>query len=392
MKKKIMLIVPMLHQGGFERICIMTARLLEKEHEVTLVVFSLEDLAFDISGLEVIDLGLGARSGKLGKIINVFKRARAVTALQKKLKTDISYSFGMTANIANAYSRGAGKKITACHSFEEIKKKGYMKLISSHSDTVLCCSEKMAHMVKENFGFSNIVPLWNPCDIDGILEQSGNMQKEDAAFFETTDKVLVSMGREDDVKGFWHLLKVFKRVNESLPDTRLAIVGDGEFREYKELSEKLGLAERICFTGLKKNPFPLLAGSDVYLLTSISEGLPNALVEAMALGLPVVSVNCKSGPAEILHRDWREAEKKQTVFQADFGILTPELSPEKNMEVSMEDGKICLEKEQEQLAQAILRLLGQENTYQNYKEAGPVRAKDFSEAQYLEKLLALMEV
>ena len=80
MRKKIMLIVPMLHQGGFERICIMTARLLEKEHDVTVVVFSLEDLAFDISGLTVIDLGLEAKSGKLGKILNVLKRGRKLTA------------------------------------------------------------------------------------------------------------------------------------------------------------------------------------------------------------------------------------------------------------------------------------------------------------------------
>ena len=187
MRKKIMLIVPMLHQGGFERICIMTARLLEKEHDVTVVVFSLEDLAFDISGLTVIDLGLEAKSGKLGKILNVLKRGRKLTALQKKLGIEVSYSFGMTANIANALSFGAKKKITACHSFEEIKKKGYMKLISRHSDKVLCCAKKMADMVVETYGFQNIVPLWNPCDIDGIIKQSKETQKEDLSFFEIAE-------------------------------------------------------------------------------------------------------------------------------------------------------------------------------------------------------------
>ena len=65
--KKVMLITPMLHQGGFERICVMTARLLQKKCEVVIVVFSMEDIAFDISGLSVIDLKLAARAGKLGK-------------------------------------------------------------------------------------------------------------------------------------------------------------------------------------------------------------------------------------------------------------------------------------------------------------------------------------
>lgn len=392
MRKKIMLIVPMLHQGGFERICIMTARLLEKEHDVTVVVFSLEDLAFDISGLTVIDLGLEAKSGKLGKILNVLKRGRKLTALQKKLGIEVSYSFGMTANIANALSFGAKKKITACHSFEEIKKKGYMKLISRHSDKVLCCAKKMADMVVETYGFQNIVPLWNPCDIDGIIKQSKETQKEDLSFFETADTVLVSMGREDDVKGFWHLLKVFCRICEQKSDVRLAIVGDGEFEEYKELAGRLKIKDKVCFTGLKKNPFPYLVNSDLYLLTSLSEGLPNALVEAMALSVPIVSVNCLSGPAEILHEEWKTAERKTEIFEADYGILTPVLSEEKNMEFSEKDGKICLEEAEEKLAQAVAELLENQKLYQKYKDVGCKRAGDFSKEQYMSRLLKIMDV
>lgn len=391
MRKKIMLIVPMLHQGGFERICVMTARLLSDHADVTVVVFSKEDLAFDISGLSVVDLGLKAREGKIGKVLNVIKRGRALTRLQKKLKTDISYSFGMTANIANAVSFGAGKKIAACHSFEEIWKKGYMRLISRFCDTVLCCSKKMADMVEKTYGFQNITALWNPCDIEGIQAGSQKTEGEDLAFFRTSDRVLVSMGREDDVKGFWHLLKVFRRIVEEMPDTRLAIIGDGEFTEYKELAKRLDVEEKVWFTGLKKNPFPYLKESLVYLLTSLSEGLPNALVEALALSVPIVSVNCKSGPAEILHTDWQTAEKENTVFLADFGILTPELSPEKNMEISIRDGKVCLEETEEQLAKAVLLLLKHPDIYEKYKAAGPIRAQAFSGESYFKGLIKCME-
>lgn len=411
--KRIMLITPMLHQGGFERICVMTARLLSKKYDVVIAVFSMEDVAFDISGLKVIDLNIATKPGKLSKIINVLKRSMALTRLQKKLGTDISYSFGMTANIANALTWGAKKKLTACHSFEEIKSSFYMKLISRHSDKVLCCSKKMADLVESRYHFANVQALWNPCDIDGARKQSRETEGEDLSFFEGADKVLVSMGREDDVKGFWHLIKAFKRVNEQEKNTRLAIVGDGSFEEYKELARKLGIEDRVCFTGLKRNPFPYLKASDLYLLTSLSEGLPNALVEALSLSLPIVSVNCLSGPAEILHEDWKHAEQKAEIFKADYGVLAPVLGSEKNLEVEyeaadktareemqvsasdVEDGMngccVKLEPSQEALAEAILLMLCDEELYKNYQNKAAKRAEDFSAENHIRELILCME-
>lgn len=390
MKKKIMLIVPMLHQGGFERICVMTARLLAPFYDVVLVVFSLEDIAFDVTGITVIDLKLGVRKSKILKIINVLRRGYALRQLQKKIKTDISYSFGMTANIANAFSRNNLLKLAACHSFEEVKKHGYMKLIGKRCDSVFCCSKKMTDMVKKIYGFSNVFPLWNPCDIEGILNQSEKSDIEED-FFSTPDRILVSMGREDDVKGFWHLLKCFRRIWEQRKDVRLMIVGDGAFVEYKELAKALEIESKVCFTGLKNNPFPYLKRCDLYLLTSLSEGLPNALVEALALSLPIVSVNCKSGPAEILHEDWQGAEEKKQIFFADYGVLTPELSWEKKLEVEWRDNRIVLEESEEKFAEAVLQVLFDDSLYEKYAQTGLGRAKDFSKEAYIKELINHIE-
>ena len=393
-RKKIMLITPMLHQGGFERICVLTARLLAESYEVVVAVFSMEDIAFDISGLQVVDLNLKARPGRLGKLWNLLKRGMRLTSLQKETGTDISYSFGMTANMANALSFGARKKISACHSFEEIKNKWYMKLVSRRTDRVLCCSEKMADLVGETYGFSNVIPLWNPCDLEALREQSQLPADEDIRFFKGRAKVLVSMGREDDVKGFWHLIKVFRRIHEKDGDTRLAIIGEGEFEEYKKLVKDLELEEQVLFTGLKKNPFPYLKESYIYMLTSLSEGLPNALVEALALSLPIVSVNCLSGPAEILHSDFKAAEGRKGIFKADYGILTPPLSHEKDLTVHWEETglekKIRLEEEEEALAKATLELLQNQQLYERYKGRAVLRAQAFSAENYREGLLSCM--
>lgn len=387
--KRILLITPMLHQGGFERICVMTARLLQKDYEVFIAVFSMEDIAYDVSGLNVIDLNLASRKGKLGKIINVFRRCIKLSRLQKKLKIDVSYSFGTTANIANALSFGAKRKISSCRSFEEIKERLYMKLICHQTDKVLCCAEKMADLAERSYGTGNIQALWNPCDIENIAFLSSTMPEEDISFFRSKERVLVSMGREDDVKGFWHLLKIFRRVHEENGLTRLAVIGDGSFEEYKRMAEELQIQEHVLFTGLKKNPFPYLKESNCYLLTSLSEGLPNALIEAMALSLPVVSANCLSGPAEILNVDWQEAEQQKEIFYADFGILIPPLREKKDINIiwSNEDPKsILLDETEEMFAKAVIELLENQEVYKKYQGLSAKRAADFSKEAYLKEL------
>lgn len=391
--KNVMLITPMLHQGGFERICVMTARLLAADYDVTIVVFSMEDIAFDISNLKVINLDLKSRPGRLAKVINVLRRSRKLTKLQKNLNTDVSYSFGMTANIANVLTGGAKKKICACHSFEEIKNGRYMKLIGKKADLLFCCAKKMTDLAVKQYGFSNIETLWNPCDTEEVREQSRKGNKEELTFFEEEKPVFVSMGREDEVKGFWHLLKAFRRVSESLPDAKLAVIGEGSFEKYKALARDLQIEDRIWFTGLKKNPFPYLAKGKAYVLSSISEGLPNALVEALSLSLPVISVNCLSGPAEILHENWQEAEEKKEYFEADYGILTPAVSQTPDFQAKWQnEGKLIkLEKEEEILAEAMLRIATDEELCRHYEERGSCRAEDFSKEKYKKKLIADME-
>ena len=111
-------------------------------------------------------------------------------------------------------------------------------------------------------------------------------------------------------------------------------------------------------------------------------------------------MNCLSGPAEILHKDWKNAEEQKTVFQADFGVLTPVLTPGKNMQVCWEseaaDSAACtkqsiqLEESEETLAQAILQMLNDEVLAEHYRGQALQRAGDFSKERYLEALICCM--
>lgn len=88
------------------------------------------------------------------------------------------------------------------------------------------------------------------------------------------------------------------------------------------LQKRLALAQSILFTGVLKNPFALLKYADIYALTSETEGFPNALIEAMACGVPCISVNCMTGPNEILADDFTKHADRHSIYEADYGILT----------------------------------------------------------------------
>jgi glycosyltransferase involved in cell wall biosynthesis len=393
-KKKIMLLVPTLHQGGIERVCADTVRLLKDEFEIYLVLFYSGDKFYDIPGVQLIDLNLRALDGKIQKLVQVFRRAVKISQLQKKLKIDVCYSFGRTANLANVISNGKVKKIVSCHSFAEVQIANEMNLIIKRADKVICCAKAMKQEIEQHYSVNSdkIVSVWNPCDIKGIREKGQcEVPGEYQNFFNSNDKVITTMGREDDVKGYWHLLKAFKRVNEILPDTKLVIVGEGSFNEYKDMAGNMGINDRVLFTGVQKNPFPFLKASDVYVLSSLSEGLPNALVEALSLELPIVSVNCKSGPAEILTLDWEDIADEMDTVYSDYGVLTPPLIENKNTVCEMEDGKIKLEDSEEKLALALIEILENCQIYQKYKDSSLKRAIEFSSEKYKERMIDIIE-
>jgi glycosyltransferase involved in cell wall biosynthesis len=112
--------------------------------------------------------------------------------------------------------------------------------------------------------------------------------------------VIVAVGRLAAQKDFATLLRAFARVRERRP-ARLLILGEGRLRPALEaLVAELGLGAAAAMPGYAENPFSALARADLYVMSSRYEGLPGALIQALACGCRVVSTDCPSGPAEIL--------------------------------------------------------------------------------------------
>ncbi|RLB44288.1 MAG: glycosyltransferase [Deltaproteobacteria bacterium] len=114
------------------------------------------------------------------------------------------------------------------------------------------------------------------------------------------EPIILGVGELCGRKNFSCLIRAFALVNNKVP-SRLIILGEGRQRAHlQHLAGELGIADRISLPGFVSNPYAFMARASVFVLSSLCEGAPVVLMEALALGIPVVSTDCPSGPAEIL--------------------------------------------------------------------------------------------
>lgn len=396
-KKKLMLISPMLHQGGFERVCVTTARLMEPYFDVTIVIFNSANIAYDVKGLKIIDLKLGVRKGKVRKIINILKRSRKLKKIKQDLKPDIAYSFGPTANMANAFSKTKSTKTKVwlgMRNYTDVEERLKIRIFTRLADLIICCSKEIEKEINVKFHYNKTAVLYNLYDVNAIRKEAE--EKEPELPWKEPDepkkrlRYLISMGRDDDMKGFWHMLKVFALVHEKVPETRLILLGAGTFEYYKKMADDLKIADVVHFAGMQREPYKYLKKGDIYLLTSSNEGFPNALVEGMTLGLAAVSVNCKTGPAEILCGEDsvsldRIMEEKTDVIYGKYGIVLPVMGKKRNLNAEE------IEPLERRMARIVTELLQDEANLQKYQEAARMRAQMFSYENYVSSFLSLTD-
>jgi glycosyltransferase involved in cell wall biosynthesis len=145
--------------------------------------------------------------------------------------------------------------------------------------------------------------LLSPIDIERIDQES--QKAWTGISLRPNRKQIVSVGRLSDEKGHRYLLQAFAKYSQlatldRVPAADLHLVGDGVLRkELQSLAANLGVAESVFFHGQVSSPFALLKHCDLLCLPSLYEGMPNALLEAMACRIPILATNTAQGAGEL---------------------------------------------------------------------------------------------
>jgi glycosyltransferase involved in cell wall biosynthesis len=166
---------------------------------------------------------------------------------------------------------------------------------------VIAVSQQAADELTSNIGVSHssVKTIHNPV-VDDVLHNGAAQALEHPWFERGTVPVILAAGRLTEQKDFPTLMRAFAQVHAQRP-VRLVILGEGRLRpDLLALATELGIQADVDMPGFVSNPYQYMARASLLVLSSLYEGLPGVLIQALACGCPVVSTDCPGGSREIL--------------------------------------------------------------------------------------------
>lgn len=232
----------------------------------------------------------------------------------RRRKTEVLFTTSIPPNLVGSLARmlaGGQTRLVLRQSntlrrpgagFEGVERRWRDRLIKplyAGADRIVANSEGVAsNLLSLGLSGARMTVIPNGIDFGWITAQSLQPAPLPPAGYGV--RTIVAIGRLVAQKDHATLLHALARLR-GVPLCRLLILGDGPERgRLTHLAQSLGIAGQVHLPGFFANPFPILSGADLFVLSSRHEGMPNALLEALACGLPVVATDCPSGPRELL--------------------------------------------------------------------------------------------
>lgn len=333
---------------------------------------------------------LSSFSSKTSPLLKTLYIPVYVQKLKQRLqKGDIIISFLDRANFVNILLGKEYKRIISVRTFIESRNKIHpyrllMRKLYLKADIIVVPNQFLRFFLKKwlSLNEDTIRTIYNPIDPDKIK----NLALESLKEYEILMKnpYIITVGRLTKAKGHWYLLRIFKQIKIRYKDLKLIILGNGELKNYLvELSENLGLKTYVWdrdklnetydvyFLGFQKNPYKFIRYAKAFIFTSLWEGFPNVLIEALAVGKSIISTDCRTGPREIL------APKTDFLLEAkepqmeEFGILMP------NFERKLLKANELLTKQEKIWMDFLSWVLENDKILKKYEELSFIRAYDF---------------
>lgn len=293
--------------GGTERVTIIEANAMaERGHEVHIVSFvgKGEETFFSVSHKVKCHYLAPPKDCHLFPFRDI-RRIVLLRKLYKQINPDFIIIVDAGRSFVNIPASRGYKTITWEHFNVGVNwHLGHhlsRKIAARWSDLIVTLTQPDAEAYKSEFGAKNAICIYNPITIDNSVPSS------------LTEKVCLAIGRLSPQKNFSHLLKAWAKTKSKDNGWRLLIVGNGEEESMlRSLISKLQLSSSVQLIEKQKDVISLYKGASLYAMSSHHEGLPLVLIEAMSMGLPIVSYDCPTGPADI-------------VSNGETGILVPYL-------------------------------------------------------------------
>lgn len=308
MAARVGLFLPSLRGGGAERAAVTLANALAASGvEVEMLLARAEGpyLAHLAPAVEVVDFGLRRvvqsipalasrlRRGGLGAVLSTVTNANLALLAARHLAgapVRVVVREGNTLSEVAALSRGVAERLLPT----------FARRFYPSADLILANSRGVAEDLVASLGLpaASIRVLPNPVALEPVRQAA--REAPGIPLPEPTFPLLVAAGRLVPQKDFLTLLRAVALLRERLP-VHLALLGEGPERGRLEAeAARLGLSTALSLPGFLPNPHAVMARARALVLSSRWEGMPNVLLEAMALGVPVVATDCPSGPRELL--------------------------------------------------------------------------------------------
>ncbi|MBI4615965.1 MAG: glycosyltransferase family 4 protein [Planctomycetes bacterium] len=302
---RLALFIASLAAGGAERVLSGLANAwAERGRDVLLVTLAPASSDFYTLHRAVRRVGLGLLKDSSNPLEAVRANARRLAALRLALseaRPEVLVSFMTGANVLSlAASKGLSFPVVVSERIDPREwSEGWFwsaarQLLYPSASALVVATESVAAWAKEEFRRVRVHVIPNPVLVSGGRGAPSPLPADRV-------RTVLAMGRMTRQKGFDLLLAAFGRVVPRHPGWRLVILGGGEERPRLDaLVRELGIADKVSMPGTTRDPSTFFSAAEIFVLSSRFEGFPNALLEAMAHGLPVIAADCPSGPAEIV--------------------------------------------------------------------------------------------
>lgn len=310
---KLLIFIHSLSTGGAERVTVNLANLWSaRGWDVTIATATgVEGDFYKLhSGVRRISLNMDMESSN--PVMAIVNNCRRIFAFRKSLKMespDVALAMMSTANVLLGFA-GLGTGISVIGSeriyppmlpigraWSWLRRMSYPLL-----DAVVAQTSGCAEWLRKNTKIHRVSVIPNPV-VYPLANHEPQVRPEQVRN-DCGEHVLLAVGRLVPQKGFHRLLHAFAKLSPLFPDWQLVIIGEGDSRvEMENMVLALDVEEKVYLPGAVGNIGAWYEYSDIYVMTSLFEGFPNTLAEAMAHGLPVVSVDCETGPGDIIRHE-----------------------------------------------------------------------------------------